>query len=95
MISDETATSANAAARKKLRDIDCDPRDPNLFSGINLSLIGDNDIKCIRDLLCGVLSVRDKIPWASNGNTVFVNDQTTYIGTTHACDILQILLNPI
>ena len=79
--SDQTAASALAAARKLLHHTDCDPREANLFRGINISLIGDADMARLRDLLCGALSVRDRRPWSSNGKRISVCNSTTFRGT--------------
>lgn len=78
--SDQTAMSALAAARKLLHRPDCDPREANLFGVINISLIAETVMARLRDLLCAVLSVRDRRPWSRNGKRIAVNKLTTYLG---------------
>ena len=65
---------ASAAARKLLRQDDCDPRRPDLFGEIEMS--------SLRDLLCGVLSKHDRRPWCSNGKRITVGRLIIYLGTT-------------
>ena len=84
--SEQTAISALAAARARLRSSDCDPRDPNLFSGIKISLFDDKQMADLRDLICAVQSKRDRIPWSSNGSRISVTDEVTYLGTYHPYD---------
>ena len=73
--SDQTAMSALAAARKLLHQPDCNPREVNLFGEINILLIAGTEMARLRDLLCAVLSVRDRRPWSSNGKRI-----ATYLG---------------
>ena len=55
-------TQASAAARRCRRVIECDPHQPDLFRGIDIAAIGEIEMASLRDLLCGVLSVRDRRP---------------------------------
>ena len=73
---------ASVAARQLLRQADCDPRQPNLFGGIDIAAIDTNEMASLRDLLCAVLSVRDRRPWCSNGKRVTVGKLTVYLGMT-------------
>lgn len=50
-----------ADARQLLRKAECDIRDPNLFNGIRLENLSDDEMASLRDPLCGVLSLR---PWS-------------------------------
>lgn len=68
------------AARKILREVGCDPRVPNLFGGINMAAINEADMADIRNLICAVLSVRDKRPWSNNGTRVLVDGMKVYMG---------------
>ena len=72
---------AHTLARQILRQPGCDPRDPNLFLGIDHSLISDSEMESLRELLCGALSVRDRRPWSCNGKRVSVLKLTTFLGT--------------
>lgn len=78
---DLAATRTLAAARQRMHQNDCDPRDPSLFLGIDVSLISDLKLGELRDLICGALSVRDQRPWSSNGKRISVNNMTTFLGT--------------
>ena len=75
---------AHILARQILRQPGCDPRDPNLFSSIDLSLICDREMDSLRELLCGALSVQDRRPWSCNGKRVSVLNLTTFLGTNLA-----------
>ena len=72
---------AHVLARQILRQPGCDPRDPNLFRGIDLSAICDSEMDSLRELLCGALSVQDRRPWSCNGKRVSVLNLTTFLGT--------------
>lgn len=91
--SDETAISALKAARKLLHQTDCDPRTENLFRGIDITLIGDAEMAGLRDLICGVLSIRDRRPWSSNGKRVAVNNMTTFLGKISSSTFLYFPAN--
>lgn len=72
---------AHLKARRILRQPGCDPRDPNLFQGIDISVICDREMDSLRELLCGALSVRDRRPWSCNGKRTSVLNLTTFLGT--------------
>ena len=47
---------ADLQACQILRQPGCDPRDPNLSRGIDISVICDREMDSLRVLLCGALS---------------------------------------
>ena len=71
---------AHILARQILRQPGCDPRDPNLFRSVDLSVICDREMDSLRELLCGALSVQDRRPWSCNGKRVSVLNLTTFLG---------------
>ena len=77
----QSVVPAHSKARRILHQPGCDPRDPNLFRGIDISVICDREIDSLRELLCGALSVRDRRPWSCNGKRTSVLNLTTFLGT--------------
>ena len=92
---DLAAARALAAARQRMHQNDCDPREPSLFLGIDISLISDLKLGELRVLICGALSVRDQRPWSSNGKRISVNNMTTFLGTIFNSLFLVITLTSI
>ena len=81
MTSMQEGIDALASARKILHEVLCDPRAANLFEGVELELINDDEgMRNLRHLICGVLSVRDRRPWSGNGQRTTADNFTTYLG---------------
>lgn len=76
----QSGIAPHILARQILRQPECDPREPLLFRDIDMSLICDVEMAGLRELICAVLSVRDRRPWSGNGKRVSVCKLTTFLG---------------
>ena len=75
-----TGADAIKAARERLHRDNSDPRDVNIFVGLDLKSVSDADLKELRTLLCGTLSLRDRRPWSNNGAQKSPYEKKTYLG---------------
>ena len=71
---------SSAAARKLLYSDDFDPKRVDLICGLDFKIVLDNDMMALRNLICAVLSLRDRRTWSSNGARTSVHERKTYLG---------------
>lgn len=87
-----TGAHALVAARQLLHMADCNPREVDFFNGFDFTAVSTDEMKELRNLICGVLSLRDRRTWSGNGLRTTVNNRNIYLGETlHLSPFLFIL----